>query len=196
MAYWNVNTCTTAGAPPPRPPPTPTPPHPPTPPTHPTHPPHTHHQLALLCRAPSLPLPSPPPQLFAGHDTSATTLSRCFLQLSRHPEAMQRLREEQARWRHSYRAPFPCLLARQPAPEQGPVAFGSSHQRTVHPPPTPQQAAVVAKHGQDITEAALEDMPYADGVVREVSAPATCDRPCGRPSHRPSHPCWDAIDQH
>ncbi|PSC75274.1 cytochrome P450 [Micractinium conductrix] len=62
--------------------------------------------------------------LFAGHDTSATSLTRCFHHLHRHPEAVQRLRDE--------------------------------------------QAAVVAKHGPYITEAALEDMPYADGVVREA----------------------------
>ncbi|EFN55595.1 hypothetical protein CHLNCDRAFT_134129 [Chlorella variabilis] len=62
--------------------------------------------------------------LFAGHDTSSSTLTRIFQHLHRHPEAVQRLRQE--------------------------------------------QAEVVAKHGSPVTEAALQDMKYAEGVVRET----------------------------
>ncbi|EFN56775.1 hypothetical protein CHLNCDRAFT_144259 [Chlorella variabilis] len=62
--------------------------------------------------------------LFAGHDTSSSSLTRIFHHLHNHPEAAERLRRE--------------------------------------------QADVVAKHGSVITEAALHDMPYADGVVRET----------------------------
>ena len=38
--------------------------------------------------------------LFAGHDTSATTLTRLFSHLHRHPAAAERLRLEQVRQRH------------------------------------------------------------------------------------------------
>lgn len=62
--------------------------------------------------------------LFAGHDTSATSLTRIFHFLHLHPEAAERLREEQAQ--------------------------------------------VLAKHGPELTEEALDDMPYAEGVIREV----------------------------
>jgi cytochrome P450 len=60
--------------------------------------------------------------LFAGHDTSSTTLTHCFSNLQDHPAALQALREE--------------------------------------------QEAVVAKHGQQITAAALRDMHYAEAVIR------------------------------
>ncbi|KAI3427118.1 hypothetical protein D9Q98_007055 [Chlorella vulgaris] len=62
--------------------------------------------------------------LFAGHDTSSTTLVRIFQHLHAHPEAVTRLRQE--------------------------------------------QAEVVVKHGTAITEAALADMQYADGALREA----------------------------
>ncbi|PRW50773.1 glutamine cyclotransferase [Chlorella sorokiniana] len=62
--------------------------------------------------------------LFAGHDTSATSLTRILWHLHAHPEAEARLREE--------------------------------------------QAEVLAKHGPQLTEAALEDMRYTDGVIKEV----------------------------
>lgn len=62
--------------------------------------------------------------LFAGHDTSATSLTRIFHFLHRHPEASERLRQE--------------------------------------------QAEVLAKHGPELTEEALDDMPYTEGVIREV----------------------------
>lgn len=62
--------------------------------------------------------------LFAGHDTSSTSLTRIFQQLHAHPEAAERLRRE--------------------------------------------QDEVVAKHGTAISEAALEDMRYAEGVIREA----------------------------
>ncbi|KAL4444062.1 hypothetical protein ABPG75_011799 [Micractinium tetrahymenae] len=62
--------------------------------------------------------------LFAGHDTSATSLTRIFHFLHLHPEAAERLRQE--------------------------------------------QAEVLAKHGAELTEEALADMPYTEGVIREV----------------------------
>jgi cytochrome P450 len=60
--------------------------------------------------------------LFAGHDTSSTTLTLCLSNLQDHPGAMQQLRDE--------------------------------------------QAAVVAKHGDDITAVALKDMHYAEAVIK------------------------------
>lgn len=60
--------------------------------------------------------------LFAGHDTSSSTLTHCLNNLQDHPAAMQQLRAE--------------------------------------------QAAVVAKHGEHITAAALKDMHYAEAVIR------------------------------
>jgi cytochrome P450 len=60
--------------------------------------------------------------LFAGHDTSSSTLTHCLNNLQDHPAAMQQLRAE--------------------------------------------QAAVVAKHGQLLTAAALKDMRYAEAVIR------------------------------
>lgn len=60
--------------------------------------------------------------LFAGHDTSSTTLTQCLSNLQDCPEVLSKLRAE--------------------------------------------QAAVVAKHGEQITAAALKDMHYAEAVIR------------------------------
>lgn len=111
--------------------------------------------------------PSPAPQvltlMFAGHDTSATGLTRLFDLLHSHPHVMQRLQEEQVSFgccgddgccRGRRRRGGPC-----PTPPTAPY-------RTAASLPSRSQAAVLATHGQEITEAALQDMPYADGVVR------------------------------
>ena len=68
--------------------------------------PHAQSAAVLLC----LPVPLCPCReqladsvltlLFAGHDTSATTLTRLFSHLHRHPAAAERLRLEQVRQRH------------------------------------------------------------------------------------------------
>lgn len=124
--------------------------------------------------------------LFAGHDTSSTTLVRIFQHLHAHPEAVSRLQEEQvcttgwwetggqglgggggetdaivaaaAVWQPSGLA-CACVDIKPCCPRL------SAPRRRRCPLP---QAEVLARHGPVMSEAALDDMRYTDGVLREA----------------------------
>lgn len=137
--------------------------------------------------------------LFAGHDTSATSLTRILWHLQAHPEAEARLRAEQV-GHYTKRRCFCCTgplwlglltlgACRHTLRGRGGPAGGASgpglrhagaHCQPSLPLPTPAppaaprcaaprcavQAEVLAKHGPQLTDAALEDMRYTDAVVR------------------------------